>query len=274
MHDDSKTTNWNADPGNGASKITRRHAIQGMVSTGLAGAITDYAPARETHPIRERVARRRTCDTPIKQTAFNDYQNSLSAFGGQLASPPQKLLNPLPKGTPWDYEVAIIGSGYGGSICAARLAASLRSGQRLCVLERGREWSPGTFPDTFRDITNETQRPLYCENRNHRIEDNPLGLINLLRGDDITVMSGSGLGGTSLINANVALRPDRDVFQQSAWPIPLRDRDFLDPYFARAEWEFGVAVEPWDMSCKMRSKVSPRKTLPIVGPITKRQLYR
>ncbi len=163
-------------------------------------------------------------------------------------------MNPSPKGTPWDYEVAIIGSGYGGSICAARLAASLRPGQRLCLIERGREWSPGTFPDTFLDISNEAQRPLFIEGRNHRIEDNPLGLINLLRGDDVSVMSRSGLGGTSLINANVALRPDRDVFQQSAWPSALRDLDFLDPYFARAEWELGVAVEPRDMSCKMRAQ--------------------
>jgi cholesterol oxidase len=254
MPDDSKPIDTSAELVSSSAKMTRRQAIQGIMATTAAGVASEPIAAPAANTIRDRGAHSRTCNTAIKQSAFSDYRNSLAAFGGQLASPPQKLLDPTPKGTPWDYEVAIIGSGYGGSICAARLAARLKPGQRLCLIERGREWVPGTFPDNFLDISNQAQRPLYLEKRNHRIEDNPLGLINLLRGDDVTVMSGSGLGGTSLINANVALRPDRDVFQQAGWPNPLRDRDFLEPYLSRAEWELGVAVEPWDMSCKMRAQ--------------------
>ena len=45
-----------------------------------------------------------------------------------------------------DFDVLIIGSGYGGAVCAARLAARRRPGVRIGLLERGREWVPGTFP--------------------------------------------------------------------------------------------------------------------------------
>ena len=44
------------------------------------------------------------------------------------------------------YGVVVIGSGYGGAILAARLA----QGRSLCILERGREWIPGTFPNVSR----------------------------------------------------------------------------------------------------------------------------
>src|SRR5688572_10935677 len=45
-----------------------------------------------------------------------------------------------------DFDVLIIGSGYGGAVCAARLAAQRRPGVKIGLLERGREWVPGTFP--------------------------------------------------------------------------------------------------------------------------------
>ncbi|KAJ8026485.1 hypothetical protein HOLleu_31316 [Holothuria leucospilota] len=43
------------------------------------------------------------------------------------------------------YDVIVIGTGYGGSIAASRCA---RAGQRVCVLEKGKEWLPGDFPET------------------------------------------------------------------------------------------------------------------------------
>ena len=44
------------------------------------------------------------------------------------------------------YDVVVVGSGYGGSIAASRLA---RAGRSVCVLERGKEQQPGEYPDTF-----------------------------------------------------------------------------------------------------------------------------
>jgi len=95
------------------------------------------------------------------------------------------------------YGVVVIGSGYGGAILAARLA----QGRSLCVLERGREWIPGTFPDSFEAIVNAVRSPLH-----------PLGLYDYHINPEVDVFVGSGLGGTSLVNANVVIQPDRELF--------------------------------------------------------------
>ena len=52
------------------------------------------------------------------------------------------------------YDVVVIGSGYGGAIAASR---SARAGQSVCVLERGKEWLPGEFPESFHDASDEVQ---------------------------------------------------------------------------------------------------------------------
>ena len=55
------------------------------------------------------------------------------------------------------YPVVVIGSGYGGGIAASRLA---RSGQLVCVLERGKEFQPGEYPDTEPEVLREFQADL------------------------------------------------------------------------------------------------------------------
>jgi len=115
-----------------------------------------------------------------------------------------------PLATPWEqhdpkYDFLIIGSGYGGAITAARLAAAnLKSKPSVCILERGREWKPGDYPETFGGVIQAA-----------RSSQNPLGLFELIFNPDISVIKGSGLGGTSLINSNFAILPDREVFEQS-----------------------------------------------------------
>jgi cholesterol oxidase len=112
------------------------------------------------------------------------------------------------------YDVVVVGSGYGGAISASRLA---RAGARVCVLERGREFEPGDFPDTGPEAVAEFQ----VDAGGHRA-GNDTGLFDLHVGDDINVLVGCGLGGTSLINANVALQADPRVFDDSRWPAALR----------------------------------------------------
>lgn len=122
------------------------------------------------------------------------------------------------------YDFAVIGSGYGGAILAARLsAADLDPKPSVCLLERGGEWPVGKFPDTLREVSFAFRHPLI----------NPLGLYDLLAFSDIAVIQGSGLGGTSLVNANVAIVPDEEVLDQPAWPRSLRLAHLL-PYYARA----------------------------------------
>src|SRR6516162_1999608 len=130
--------------------------------------------------------------------------------------------------TPWEerknaYDFVVIGSGYGGAISAARLAtADLNPKPSICILERGKEYQPGDYPELLTDVLGAARSDL-----------NPLGLFELLNYPDISVIKASGLGGTSLINANVAIEPDPEVFEQFHWPKAIT-YDSLKDYYARA----------------------------------------
>jgi cholesterol oxidase len=113
------------------------------------------------------------------------------------------------------YTAVIIGSGYGGAIAASRLA---RAGQRVCLLERGKEFQPGEYPKTEAAALAEMQSDVPQVHLGPRT-----GLYDFRFNDDINVVVGCGLGGTSLINANVCLPPDPRVFDDLCWPQELRD---------------------------------------------------
>lgn len=113
------------------------------------------------------------------------------------------------------YQVVIVGSGYGGGVAASRLA---RAGYQVCVLERGKEFSPGEFPDNELEAAKEMR--LHTPEKN--VGDSA-GLYNFHIHNDITVITGSGLGGTSLINAGVTLEPNRYVLEDSRWPTEFKE---------------------------------------------------
>ncbi|NND98862.1 MAG: GMC family oxidoreductase [Pirellulaceae bacterium] len=233
---------------------SRRNLLKATVAaaatTSVGKAKADVALIRSL-PIMTR--RASSSESEIKKRAIADYHANMRQFGGSLACHGRPLLQQAPRaGVPWNFDVLIVGSGYGASICAARLAMAKRPGVRLAVIERGREWIPGTFGDTFLQATRESRFQLFGRDKN--TIENPVGLVNAMRNDEVNVLSGSGLGGSSLINANVALRPDRECFEQSSWPVALRDRSVLDPYYDQAAWELGVASEPPDLSPKSRAQ--------------------
>ncbi len=114
------------------------------------------------------------------------------------------------------YDVIVIGSGYGGSISASRLA---RAGKRVCLLERGREILPGEFPDTELKALQELQ----FDTPKGKV-GSPTGLYNIHINAEQNVVVGCGLGGTSLINANVSLLPEAEVFNDPAWPAAIREQ--------------------------------------------------
>jgi cholesterol oxidase len=145
------------------------------------------------------------------------------------------------------YEVVVVGSGYGGAIAASRLA---RTGRSVCVLERGRELRPGEYPDTpWRAL-----RQLQVRTGRRRLGARS-ALFELHADDEVSVMVGCALGGTSLINAGVALRPPDWVFDDERWPAELRGRggDVLAPYFERAERMLGSTPFPeeWPQPAKL-----------------------
>lgn len=112
------------------------------------------------------------------------------------------------------YSVVVVGSGYGGGVAASRLS---RAGRSVCVLERGRELHPGEYPETLPEALRELQASGPFGRVGRRT-----ALFDLRVGDDISVLVGCGLGGTSLVNANVALWPERRIFADRRWPEALR----------------------------------------------------
>ena len=113
------------------------------------------------------------------------------------------------------YEVVVIGSGYGGGISASRLA---RAGRQVCLLERGKEILPGDFPDTLPEASAQMQLDTPKGKVGSRT-----GLYNIHVNDQQSVVVGCGLGGTSLINANVSLEPKPEVFENPRWPQKVRE---------------------------------------------------
>src|SRR5580658_5785198 len=138
-----------------------------------------------------------------------------------------RLSSPV-RGIKEHYTVLVVGSGYGGAIAASRLT---RAGQQVCVLERGREFQAGEFPDTEAEALAEMQAELPSGHSGSRT-----GLYDFFVNPDVNVFVGCGLGGTSLINANIALRPEPRIFEDGRWPQGLRDDlSGLEQGYQRAE---------------------------------------
>ncbi len=134
------------------------------------------------------------------------------------------------------YDAVVVGSGYGGGVAASRLA---RAGKRVAVLERGRELLTGEFPGRFPELRQQMQ----ITGRRVRM-GSPVGLYDVRVGEDMHVLVGCGLGGGSLINAGVALRPDPRVFHDAAWPVEIARDGLLDEGYARAQHWVRPARDP------------------------------
>ena len=114
------------------------------------------------------------------------------------------------------YDAVIIGSGFGGSINALRLA---EAGKSVLVLERGKQYQAGEFP---RDVT-DTEKLFWRYPKKKQSQ----GLYKLDFFSGIGVVTASGVGGGSLVYANIHIRPDPSVFEDQKWPVPI-NRQYLD----------------------------------------------
>ena len=136
------------------------------------------------------------------------------------------------------FDAIIVGSGFGGSVMAHRLA---EAGLRVCVLERGKAYPPGSFP-----------RSPYRMRESFWVPDEGLyGLYDLWSFHRIHALVASGLGGGSLIYANVLLRKDEKWFVKENlryggyeyWPVT---RAQLDPHYDAVEKMLRPQPYPFD----------------------------
>jgi cholesterol oxidase len=136
-------------------------------------------------------------------------------------------------------DAVVVGSGFGGSVAAYRLA---EAGRSVVVLERGRDYPPGSFARTPAEMSRAFWDPA----------EQLYGLFDVwsFRGFDSVVSS--GLGGGSLIYANVLLRKDEHWFVNEealpgggyeSWPVTRAD---LDPHYDAVESMLGATPYPLD----------------------------
>ncbi|MGH4026274.1 MAG: GMC oxidoreductase [Pseudonocardiaceae bacterium] len=138
------------------------------------------------------------------------------------------------------YDAIVVGSGFGGSISALRLA---QAGKSVLVLERGRRYRAGEFP---RDVTDIDR--LFWSSRYHR---SGTGLYDIRFFSGISVVVASGVGGGSLIYANINIRPDPVVFEDSRWPAKI-DVHSLGPYYDKVAAALAVRPLPADIHVRKR----------------------
>lgn len=130
-----------------------------------------------------------------------------------------------------DYDVVVVGSGFGGSVAALRLA---EKGYKVAVLEAGRRFTDDQLPKTSWRLRKYLWAPwLGCYG---------LQRIHLL--PDVLVMAGAGVGGGSLNYANTLYQPPKRFFEDPQWGHITDWQDELNPYYDQARRMLGVVDNP------------------------------
>ncbi|UNK72411.1 GMC family oxidoreductase [Microbacterium sp. H1-D42] len=127
----------------------------------------------------------------------------------------------------FDVDVAIIGSGFGGSVAALRLS---EKGYRVRVLEAGRRFEDDDFAKTSWDVRRYLWAPkLGCH-----------GVQRIHRLPHVMILAGAGVGGGSLNYANTLYEPGDAFFTDPQWPADVPWQHELSPHYATARRMLGV----------------------------------
>jgi cholesterol oxidase len=129
------------------------------------------------------------------------------------------------------FDFVVIGSGFGGSVSAMRLA---EKGYRVLVLERGKRYNNSDFPKTNWNVFKSIWLPaLRC-----------FGILGINFLDDIMILNGSGVGGGSLVYASTHLEPADAFYEAPEWQGLADWKAELAPHFATARQMLGVTPNP------------------------------
>jgi cholesterol oxidase len=132
----------------------------------------------------------------------------------------------------FDTDVAIVGSGFGGSVSALRLT---EKGYRVTVLEAGKRWTKDTLPDTNWNLRRFVWAP--------RLGLRGFMRLTLLR--DVFVLSGSAVGGGSVVYANTLYEPLDAYWRDHLWPTGNDWRSEFAPYYDQAKRMLGSTPVPF-----------------------------
>ncbi|MEU1476785.1 GMC family oxidoreductase [Streptomyces sp. NPDC005760] len=136
----------------------------------------------------------------------------------------------MPQDT-YDYDVIVVGSGFGGSVTALRLT---EKGYRVGVLEAGRRFTRETLPKNSWDLRNYLWAP-------------KLGMFGIQRIHllgNVMVLAGAGVGGGSLNYANTLYVPPKPFFEDPQWRDITDWQEELTPYYDQARRMLGVRLNP------------------------------
>ena len=130
-----------------------------------------------------------------------------------------------------DYDVLVIGSGFGGSVAALRLT---EKGYRVGVLEAGRRFADDEFGKTSWNLRRFLWAPkLGC-----------FGIQRIHKLKDVLVLAGAGVGGGSLVYANTLYQPGDPFFTDPQWAHITDWRAELTPHYEQAQRMLGVVTNP------------------------------
>jgi len=130
----------------------------------------------------------------------------------------------------FDFDFAVVGSGFGGSVSALRLT---EKGYKVAVLEMGRRWKREDFPKTTWDLRKYFWRPAL----------GMYGILQMTLVKDAFFLHGAGVGGGSLVYANTLLVPPEEAFRDARW-VGMDWRKTLEPHYATAMRMLGAVVSP------------------------------
>ncbi|MFE2110443.1 GMC oxidoreductase [Kitasatospora sp. NPDC059463] len=131
----------------------------------------------------------------------------------------------------FDYDVVVVGSGFGGSVSALRLT---EKGYRVAVLEAGRRFDRDELPTTSWDVANYLWAPklgLYGIQRIHLLAN-------------VMILAGAGVGGGSLNYANTLYVPPKAFFEDRQWRHITDWQEELAPFYDQARRMLGVRLNP------------------------------